>query len=88
MRKKNNDGKIVVILIIALIAFAVGAAVGINVSIHGLDTADMNATHEVNVTHQMTHPTTSDSSGGFVQQNVSQEEVNYEYQSQMNEYSG
>lgn len=50
--KKNNEGKLVIIMIIALIAFGIGVAVGVNTAIHGIDTPTNNTTVK-NVTNEM-----------------------------------
>ena len=51
----KNDGTLVVFMIIALIAFCVGAGIGVSmvISDDGADVAN-NTTHIENVTHEMT----------------------------------
>ena len=53
---KKNEGKIALIMILALIAFVIGSAMGISVSIgeHENQTAENNTTHYENVTVEMT----------------------------------
>lgn len=55
---RRNEGKIALIMILALIAFVVGSAIGISVSMSEQDnaTADINntTTHVENVTVEMT----------------------------------
>ncbi len=54
---RRNEGKIALIMILALIAFVVGSAIGISVSMNEQDnaTADSNnTTHVENVTVEMT----------------------------------
>ena len=52
MRRKN-DGKIVLILIFVLVAFIVGAGIGVTMGLDGGNN-DKNETHIKNVTVEMT----------------------------------
>ena len=49
---RKNEGKIALIMILALIAFVIGSAIGISVSIgeHENQTVENNTTHYENVT--------------------------------------
>ena len=54
---RRNEGKIALIMILALIAFVVGSAIGISVSMNEQDNATVdsnNTTHVENVTVEMT----------------------------------
>lgn len=53
---RKNEGKIALIMILALIAFVIGSAIGISVSIDNQEnhTAENNTTHYENVTVEMT----------------------------------
>ncbi|WP_407420743.1 hypothetical protein [Methanobrevibacter sp.] len=54
---RRNEGKIALIMILALIAFVVGSAIGISVSMNEQDNAtadNNNTTHVENVTVEMT----------------------------------
>lgn len=52
--KQKNDGKIVVLMIIALIAFGIGSGIGISMGL-GVDSNHTNnTTHVKNVTVEMT----------------------------------
>ena len=53
---RKNEGKLALIMILALIAFVVGSAIGISVSIseHDNQTNENNTTHVENVTVEMT----------------------------------
>ena len=54
---RRNEGKIALIMILALIAFVVGSAIGISVSMSEQDNAtaeNNNTTHVENVTVEMT----------------------------------
>ena len=54
---RRNEGKIALIMILALIAFVIGSAIGISVSINEHDNAtaeNNNTTHVENVTVEMT----------------------------------
>lgn len=54
---RRNDGKIALIMILALIAFVIGSAIGISVSIgehDNMTNANNNTTHVENVTVEMT----------------------------------
>ncbi|WP_178649489.1 hypothetical protein [uncultured Methanobrevibacter sp.] len=59
-----NDGKLVFIMIIALVAFGIGAVMGITIGMDNIDNAD-NATgiaHVENVTDQMSNNLTDNES--------------------------
>lgn len=53
---RKNEGKLALIMILALIAFIVGSAIGVSVSLSQQDnqTLDNNTTHIENVTVEMT----------------------------------
>ena len=53
---KRNEGIIALLMILALVAFVVGSAIGISVSLdeHDNQTNENNTTHVENVTHEMT----------------------------------
>ena len=53
---RKNEGKLALIMILALIAFVIGSAIGISVSIgeHENQTVENNTTHYENVTVEMT----------------------------------
>lgn len=53
---RRNEGKLALIMIVVLIAFIIGSAIGISVSIgeHDNQTNENNTTHVENVTTQMT----------------------------------
>ena len=53
---RKNEGIIAVLMILALVAFVVGSAIGISVSLgeHENKTAENNTTHVENVTVEMT----------------------------------
>ncbi len=53
----KNDGKLVLIMIFALVAFGIGAVAGISIGINGIDDVSNNDTETVhieNVTQEMT----------------------------------
>lgn len=53
----KNDGKLVLIMILALVAFGIGAVAGISIGMDGIDNFTDNATDEgniENVTEEMT----------------------------------
>lgn len=52
-KNKSNDGKVVLILVMILIAFGIGAIVGADLGINGMPD-DNNTTHVENVTVNMT----------------------------------
>lgn len=53
---RRNEGKIALIMILALVAFIIGSAIGISVSLNQQDnqTPENNTTHVQNVTVEMT----------------------------------
>jgi len=60
MSSKNNDGRIVIALIISLIAFGLGSGIGISVGMSG---DDLNSTQDkkpVNTTVDVTHNISQD----------------------------
>jgi len=60
MGSKSNDGKIVIVLIISLIAFGLGSGIGITV---GMSEDDLNSTQDekpVNTTIDVTHNMSQD----------------------------
>lgn len=60
MSSKNNDGKIVIALIVGLIAFGLGSGIGITVGMSG---DDLNSTYDqkpVNTTIDVTHNISED----------------------------
>lgn len=64
MSSKNNDGKIVIALIISLIAFGLGSGIGIAVGMSGDDFNSSNTQEPVNTTVDVTN-------------NISQDNPNY-----------
>lgn len=73
MSSKNNDGKIVLALIISLIAFGLGSGIGITVGMSG-DNLNSTETHQpVNTTVDVTN-------------NMSQDNPNYDRD--VNSYAG
>ena len=55
---RRNEGIIALLMILALVAFVIGSAIGISVSMteHDNQTNENNTTHVENVTHQMVSP--------------------------------
>ncbi|MBZ9570713.1 hypothetical protein KQY27_04025 [Methanobrevibacter sp. TMH8] len=75
MSSRNNDGKIVIALIITLIAFGLGSGIGITVGMSGDDLNSSETHHPVNTTVDVTH-------------NMSQDNPNYGMDvNSYNEYS-
>lgn len=62
--KKPRNGKLVFLMIIALVAFLVGAGIGVSLSLSNGD--DANATHVENVTVEMTTNLTNDTEISYV----------------------
>lgn len=60
MSSKNNDGKIVIALIISLIAFGLGSGIGITVGMSGDDLNSTDTHQPVNTTVDVTHNMSQD----------------------------
>jgi hypothetical protein len=63
---RRNEGIIALLMVLALIAFVIGSAIGITVSIEQHENAtDNNTTHVENVTSEMTNKNPNDDGVDF-----------------------
>lgn len=81
----KNDGTMVVFMIIALIAFCIGAGIGVSMSISD-DSGDAvnNTTHVENVTHEMTTNLNDTNSDVVYDSEVDEANILYEGDTNLN----